>query len=296
MNKTKTVYWLFIVTFTAALFLFTITLHDSQHPLHQNQSPSPEKPQRIVSLSPGNTEILFALGAGDKIVGVSSYSDYPPEAKNIPSVGSYIAPDIEKIISLKPDLVVALQHVQDQQISQLNRAGINVVAVDPKNMEQILTAVDTISDAIGESDRGLALHTELANKLDKVKSVITSLPPKRVFVQIWDNPLLTAGNRSFINDIVTQAGGINIAADKNADYIPGDIEMLYAHQPEFYIILSHSNTGNRSFINKDELRNVNAIKNQRIFQMEDDIMTRPAPRSFDGLIKLAEYLHKGEQS
>lgn len=296
MKRAKAFVILLTLLAVSALLIFGVVPYGNQQsgsrglPLSTNE----DKPQRIVSLSPGNTEILFALGAGDRIVGVSSYSDHPAEAKNIPSVGSYIAPDVEKIIALKPDLVVALTQTQSQQIRLLKHAGIHVAAVEPKSMQQILTAIDTISEAIGEAARGRNLHQELATQLEKIKSATSSLPPKRVFVQIWDNPLLTAGNRSFINDIITQAGGVNIAADKNADYTPGDIEMLYARQPEFYIIISHSTAGNRSFINKAELRDIEAIKKQQVFHIDDDIMTRPGPRTFAGLIQLAEFLHKGD--
>lgn len=296
MKKIKTFTIFLILLAASALFIFIVAPYDNQQPGSRSLPflTNENKPQRIVSLSPGNTEILFALGAGNRIVGVSSYSDYPAEAKNIPSIGSYIAPDVEKIIALKPDLVVALAQTQAQQIRLLKRAGIRVAAVEPKNMQQILTAIDTISDAIGEPANGLALHQKLAKQLEKVRDATSSLPPKRVFVQIWDNPLLTAGNRSFINDIITQAGGVNIAADKNADYTPGDIEMLYAHQPEFYIIISHSTADNHSFINKAELKDVAAIKKQQIFHIDDDIMTRPSPRTFAGLTQLAEFLHKGD--
>lgn len=292
MTKTKTLYLFLGVLSAVILFIFTTAPH-----INQKYTPLPPtgNPQRIVSLSPGNTEILFALGAGNRVVGVSSYSDYPIEAKSIPSVGSYIAPDIEKIVSLKPDMVVALKQTQDQHIRILNQAGIKVVAVDPKNLQEILTAIDTISEAIGEPSSGLALRNELATQLDKIKAAVSSLPPKRVFVQIWDNPLLTAGNKSFINDVITQAGGINVAAEKNTDYTPWDIEMLYAYQPDVYIISSHSTNGNLSFVDKNELKDVAAIKNQQIFHIEDDLMARPGPRSFAGLAKLAEILHKGDQ-
>lgn len=288
MGRDRKIYIGLGVILLLMLFIFSVS--------SENSTPSalPDtKPQRLVSLSPGNTEILFALGAGKRIVGVSSYSDYPAEAQKIPSVGSYIAPDIEKIIALKPDLVVALKATQAQQIHILNQAGIRVVAVESNSLEEILAAIDTISDAIGEKERGVALHQELSSQLDKVRAATAALPAKRVFVQIWDNPLLTAGNKSFINDVIKQAGGINVAAGKNTDYTPSDIESLYAYQPDVYIISSHKTIDNLSFVKKPELRNVDAIRNQQIYHIDDDLIARPGPRSFSGLIELVKILHEG---
>lgn len=250
-----------------------------------------EKPQRIVSLSPGNTEILFALSAGDRVVGVASYSDYPEDAKNKPSIGGYHAPDVEKILSLAPDLVIAMGEVQVKYIQSLKRAGIVVVSVEPKNMQEILDAIDIISAAIGEQERGVALRSELEHKLSEVRRVTANSTSKRVFLEVWDSPLLTVGNKSFINDIINQAGGINVAAERNVDYTPCDIETLYSYDPDAYVVISHSRNASRAFINKADFADMAAVKNQQIAAINDDLLTRPGPRSFTGLVKLAEILH-----
>jgi len=250
-----------------------------------------KRPQRIVSLSPANTEILFALGAGERVVGVSSYSDYPEQAKTKPSIGPYNAPDLEKIIALEPDLVVAIGGLQAQYIKSLEKAGIMVVSVDPQNMEEILTAIDIISEAIGEQQRGAILHAELVKKLNQVRQLNVNDTPKKVFLEVWDAPLLTVGNKSFINDIITRAGGANVASDKNVDYTPCDLEALYAYDPEVYIVISHSHSADKAFIKKTYFSDMAVIKNQQIFAINDDLLTRPGPRSFDGLVRLAQILH-----
>ena len=249
------------------------------------------KPQRIVSLSPGNTEILFALGAGDRVVGVTSYSDYPEEAKAKPSIGGYHAPDVEKIIALAPDIVFAMGDIQKKYVRILERAGIRVVSVEPKTMAEIITAIDSISEAIGEPERGAALHADLVHKLNEVQRLTAQSPRKKVFLQIWDAPLLTVGNRCFINDLIGQAGGINAAADKNVDYTPCDIETLYAYNPATYIVISHSRDETHLLIARPELADIEAVKNKQVYQIDDALLTRPGPRSFSGLVQLAEILH-----
>jgi len=251
------------------------------------------KPQRIVSLSPGNTEILFALGAGDRVVGVASFSDYPEEAKTKPSIGGYHAPDVEKIIALQPDLVVACGEIQAKYTRILQQAGIPVVSVDPQNMQEIITAVDTISEAIGEPERGAALHTELEQKLKEVNKRTQIAPQRKVFLEVWDSPLLTVGNKSFISDIITQAGGVNTARDKNVDYAPCDLETLYAYDPDVYVVIGHNRSIDRAFVNKPYLSEMAVVKNKQVFFIEDDLVTRPGPRSFQGLVQLADILHPG---
>lgn len=257
----------------------------------QNPVLAASKPQRIVSMAPGITEILFALGAGDRVVGVTSYSDYPEEAKTKPSIGGYYAPDMEKIVALQPDMVFALRETQARYIRILEQAGIPVVAVEPRNMQEILTAIDTISVAIGEQERGAALHAALAHQLATVRRVTAAAAPKRVFLEIWDAPLLTVGRKSFINDIITQAGGINVAADKDIDYTVCDIETLYAYNPDVYIFVSHGRNDPRFFLTRPHLAAIAAVKNGQVFPIDGDLLMRPGPRSFTGLVKLAAILH-----
>ena len=111
---------------------------------------------------------------------------------------------------------------------------------------------------------------------------------------MWDTPLLTVGRQSFIHDLITQAGGINVSADKNVDYTPCDIEQLYAYNPEVYVVLSHSRDDIRSVITNPNLAAIQAVKTNQVFSITDDLLQRPGPRSFTGLVKLAEILHPQE--
>lgn len=291
MNKQK---WLYLLSglLVTAMFLAPALAPKQQDRMKQAVLTS--KPQRIVSMSPGNTEIVFALGAGDRVVGVTSYSDYPEEAKTKPTIGGYHAPDVEKIVSLAPDVVFAMTDIQAKYIQILRQAGIRVVAVEPKTLPEILNAIEIISEALGEEARGRQLHQELAGQLDQVRRQVGTAPAKRTFLEVWDTPLLTVGRQSFIHDLITQAGGINVSADKNVDYTPCDIEQLYAYNPEVYVVLSHSRDDIRSVITNPNLAAIQAVKTNQVFSITDDLLQRPGPRSFTGLVKLAEILHPQE--
>ena len=290
MDKPK---WLYLIS---GLLLSAMLLVPAILSKQDGLKPKPlaGKPQRIVSMSPGNTEIVFALGAGDRVVGVTSYSDYPEEAKSKPTIGGYHAPDVEKIVALSPDIVFAMTDIQAKYIQILTQAGIRVIAVEPKSLPEILTAIDIISEAIGEQERGRKLHRELADQLAEVRRLVGSAPLKRTFLEVWDTPLLTVGRQSFIHDLITQAGGINVSADKNVDYTPCDTEQLYAYNPEVYVVLSHSRDDIRSLVTNPNLADIQAVKNNQVFSITDDLLQRPGPRSFIGLVKLAEILHPQE--
>ena len=247
-------------------------------------------PQRIVSLSPGHTEILFALSAGDRVVGVTSYSDYPEEAKTKPSVGGYHAPDVETIVALRPDVVFALGDIQEPYTRILRQAGIRVIAVEPKTLEEILVAIVIMSEAVGEQEKGMELHRRLRNQLETVQQMVSALPTRSVFLEVWDAPLLTVGNRSFIHDVVRQAGGVNVAGSRSADYTPCDIETLYAYNPDVYVVLSHNGSDAGKLINRADLAGLEAVKNRQVFSIPD-VLSRSGPRCFDGLDRLARILH-----
>lgn len=249
------------------------------------------KPQRIISLSPGITEILFALEAGDRIAGVTSYSDYPEEAKTKPNVGEYQAPDIEKIISLRPDLVIGTADTKEPLRLMLIRSGIPVITIDPKSLPEIVAAIDLISAAIGEKEHGRILHEKFTSQMNTLQSQLSQTHPKRIFLEIWDAPLLTIGGKSFINDLVFRAGGQNVAAGIQTDYTPSNIEALYAYNPDIYVVVTHNNNNIRSLIIRPELANLAAVQNKQVYQMTSDILTRPGPRSFQGLLQMATILH-----
>jgi iron complex transport system substrate-binding protein len=264
---------------------------NSSRSVPQPLTASSGKPQRIVSMSPANTEILFALGAGDRVVGVTSYSDYPDEAKSIASIGAYSDPDVEKIVGLAPDLVLAMGEIQAKQVHLLQQAGLHVVVVEAETLPEILTAIDTISVAVGEEKAGSQLHAKLAGILEHVQQRVADASPKRVFIEVWDSPLLTVGGKSFINDMISQAGGVNVAAGRDVDYTPCDLETIYAYDPAIYVVISHSRNNIHSLITRPECNDLKAVKDKQVYQIVDDLVGRPGPRCFNGLVELAKIIH-----
>lgn len=249
------------------------------------------KPVRIVSLAPANTEILFAIGAGDQVVGVTSYCNFPEEAKQRPKVGGFYNPDIETIVMMHPDIVFSTGEMQRKTVQALEKAGINVVAVEPQNMQQVLQAINLMGLLVHEQDKSSKLSAELEQKFAAVQAKVNPDGKRRVFLEVWDVPLLTVGAKSYINDVVVQAGGVNVAGDRQADYLPSDYEMLYAYNPDTYLVIRNGEAGKESRVFEQyALADIDAVKANRIFYVNDDYLGRSGPRSFTALEQIADIL------
>lgn len=250
-----------------------------------------EQPKRIISLSPSNTEILYALSVEDRLLAVSEYSDYPPEAKEKPRIGGFQSPDIEQIISLHPDLVLA-GSLHTRAVEALTAAGVPVAVVEPKTMREVLDAVSMVGEVTGERAAAERVTANLAAKLKSIRDLVANRPRPRVFLEVWDEPFMTIGGRSYLSDIVTQAGGVNVAGDKPTDYMTSDFEYLYSLDPDVYIAVNHIGLG-RTLKMSDHpwMQNLRAVKTGQVHYVPDDILSRPGPRSFEGLVELARILH-----
>ena len=189
---------------------FTITDHFGRVVSINNTNP-----QRIISLAPSNTEILFALGLGDRIVGVTDFDNYPPEATTKPSVGDYTEPNIEVIIAMEPDLVLATEE-HETEMAQLESRGITVVGLYPKNMDDILASIILVGKITGQNKEAAALVADMQKRIKTITdktSTLSAAQKKRVFYIIWHDPIWTAGGGSFADTLINMAGGINIAGD-----------------------------------------------------------------------------------
>ncbi|EGO61938.1 ABC transporter substrate-binding protein [Acetonema longum] len=249
-------------------------------------------PQRIISLSPSNTEILYAIQAAAALTAVTEYSDYPPEAQSKPRIGSYHSPDVERIIALQPDVVLSGGNFHYRTIQQLEQAGIPVVAVEPGTMQEVLEAIRLIGDVAGRSGEAERVVAALTGKMTGIHQLIRREPAKTVFVEVWDEPFMTIGGKSYLSDIISQAGGLNVTRNKPYDYMACDFEMLYGFNPDIYIAVSHGGLGRKLRMSRHPwVQRLNAIQEQRMYYISDDILSRPGPRSFDGLEELAFILH-----
>lgn len=252
-------------------------------------------PERIVSLAPSNTEILFALGLEDKIVGVTDYCDYPEAAKNKEKIGGFSEPNIEKIVSVKPDLVVAT-NMHQKSVEELEKLNIPSVVLDPKDFDEMFASIEIIGKATGQQDEALTLIKNLKARMENVEDVVAKVKldkrPK-VYYEIWPSPITTSGPGTFVDDIIQRAGGENIAKDAQKAYPQYSQEMIIDKNPDF-IIFSHHGSSNQSIedvITRQGWENINAIKNKKVFYLDENLVQRATPRLVDGLEKFVEILY-----
>ncbi|HBT46273.1 MAG TPA: cobalamin-binding protein [Peptococcaceae bacterium] len=254
------------------------------------------RPDRLVSLSPGNTEILFALGLGDKVVGVDDYSDYPPEAVEVPKVGGFSNPNVEKIMALEPDLVLAT-NMHEQAVRRLEEVGIPVAVVSPKSVEGVLGSIGWISKAAAAEEEAADLVDHLKERIQKVRSAVEGIPPEErpwVYYEVYYDPIMTAGPRTFIGQLIELAGGRNIAYDAQTDYPEFSAEAIIERNPE--VIIFPQWHGSESLTveqvkSRPGWQQVRAVKNDRVFGVDADIMSRPGPRVVEALELLARLIH-----
>ncbi len=255
-------------------------------------------PQRIISLAPSNTEILFALGLADKIVAVTDYCDYPAEAKEKPSVGGYSTPNIEKIVEIQPDLILVTSVHEERIIPQLEKKGMTVFALVPKTLDEVLAAITLVGEITGQEEEASGLVAEMQNRIKAVTDKTDSLPQgqrPRVFYIVWHDPLIAPGSGTFQDDMIGKAGGINIAHDLAGDYPTMSLEAVIEANPEVMIAgVGHGNTEDLNFQfikTESRLRNTDARRNNRLYGIDGNLTSRPGPRIVDGLEKLARMLH-----
>lgn len=253
----------------------------------------PKNPQKIISITPSTTEILYAVGLGDRVIGVDEYSDYPEEAKNKTRIGSYLTPNLEIIASLEPDLILASDMTSEDDIAMMEEKGLVVVVLAPKTIEGIIQdikLVGVIGDKTSEADN---LAYSLEQRIDAITSMTSNNISQRPRVYIEYYPYWTYGPGSFGNDLILMAGGGNIAASTSAAYIEISNEFLVASNPEIIILTVglHAPTTIEDVRTRTGWDETDAIKLDRVYTIDDDIMSRPGPRIVDALEQLAELIH-----
>ena len=250
-------------------------------------------PTRIVSLAPSNTEVVYALGLGDLLVGDTEYCDYPPEAKSKPKIGGFANIDLEKVVGLNPDLVLATNIHAKTVVPELEKRGITVVVVEPKNVGDVLAKITFVGKLTGASENAAKLTGQLKIRIDAVTGKVATAKIKpRVFYEI-DKSLYTAGPGSFIDDMIANAGGVNIAADAKGSYAQLSPEAIIARDPQV-MLLGDMNFGEspESVKARPGWSNISAVKSGRIVPISDEnVIARPGPRIVEGLEMLARALY-----
>ena len=245
-------------------------------------------PQRIVSLAPSNTEILFALGLGDKVVGVTDWCDYPPEALEKEKVGGYDTPDIEKIVALNPDLVLVAYGTTMDVINNLVGLELTVFGIKTTDLDDLLDDIKTIGEITDKEVEAQALTSEMESKIEAIADATSELEQRpRVFYIVWHDPLWTAGSGTFIHELIEKAGGVNICQNLTG-YTTISIEEVVARNPEVIIASVWSYDWARN--ETGPLASTNASQTGRIYTLDDDLVQRPAPRLVKGLEWFAHYI------
>lgn len=248
----------------------------------------PVKINRAISLAPNLTENIFAVGAGDKLVGVTTFCDYPAEAKDIQKIGDTINPNMESIIALKPQIVFVSTASQMETFTKtLEQNGIVVFITNPNNLDGILRNLRQLGDIFGTGDRAEKLISDIRFRLDTIRSRLNGAAPVKVFVQISKEPLFTAGKESFVTEIIEHAGAASVTRDLPTAYPRLSKETALALNPEAIVISSGAGNEDPNEVFKDSA----AVKNGRVFKVKADLITRPSPRIIEGLEQMAKDLH-----
>jgi iron complex transport system substrate-binding protein len=254
-------------------------------------------PQRIISLAPSNTEILFALGLGDKVVGVTDFCDYPEEAKAIEKVGG-IEPNLEKLVDLNPDLVLAIggSAAQVEKATEMEKLGLTVLVLEPGDIEGIMANIELVGQATGAEKVASQLVAQMRERFDDIttKAEGAGSSPKVFFELDATDPSkpYTPGPGSFIDALISLAGGSNIGASAKMQWAQLSTEEIIARDPEV-IILGDVNYGVTVEMVKERpgWLVITAVKNGAIYPIDDILVSRPGPRIIDGLEALARIIH-----
>ena len=254
-----------------------------------------ETPRRIISLSPSNTEILFALDLGEKVVGVTEYCNYPPEALDKEKVGGYSTPDIEKVIALQPDLILADDIHKEETIPALEEKGLTVFALMPGNLDGVLADIQMVGKITGKEKEAFALITQMESRIEAITDKTENLQERpRVFYITWHDPLWTSGSGTFIHELIEKAGGVNIFQDVTG-HKTVNIELVLARNPEVIIACSgHGQAEDEPFgwaNSEPRLQATEARMNNRIHQIDADLVSRSGPRIVDALECFAYFIH-----
>jgi len=246
------------------------------------------RPERIVSLAPGNTEIVAALGALDRLVGVTTYCDYPAEVADLPKMGDFIGPNLEAIAAADPDLVLVTTGVQAEVITQLENLGASVVAIDPQTIEGLYSSIGTIGDAIGEPAASAELVESMEIQIHDIAEQVEG-GPVRCFLEIAQDPLFTVGSGTLLNELIEYAGGENVVVE--AGYVAYSVEQLIQANPDVYLATKGSMSVPADITGRPGYDAISAVTEGRVFLLDDNLVSRPGPRVVEGIRQIAEALH-----
>ena len=252
----------------------------------------PVKVERVVSLAPNLTEIVFAVGGGAQLVGRTSYCDFPPEAKSVAEVGDTRQPSLERLVSLKPQVVLVSTASQLEVFTQqLQNQNIAVFVTDPHDLEGVFRTIEQVGEILGKREQASTLVQTLRQRTSAVEQAVKDKPPVRVFYQLSGEPLYTAGHDSFATDLMRRAGAVSVTAELPGEWPKYSSESALASKPAAIILPTGGSMGAANSSVTEALRQSPAVQQGRVYKINDDHLVRPGPRAVDGLEEMARALH-----
>jgi iron complex transport system substrate-binding protein len=254
----------------------------------------PAPPERIVTFAPSITEILFAIGAGDRVVGVAGpYDDVPVEATTLPQVGGAgefgVDPNLEAVVALEPDLFLTIRG-GDAWKGRLRDLGVPVVTVDATDLEDLLSDIATIGSIVGADAAAAALAETMRSRIAELEALAAATPRRTCFFEVYYPPLMTAGPGTFIDDLLDRAGCASVSSDAATAYPEWSVEDLVASAPDVYLVSSESADDIAAVAARPGFDAIAAVTAGRIARIDSDLVTRPGPRIVDGLAALVAAL------
>jgi iron complex transport system substrate-binding protein len=254
----------------------------------------PDNPQRVVSLAPSITEIIYELGQEHRLAGVTRFSDFPPEAAKLPKVGSFVHLDLERIVALKPDLCLSTKDGNPRTVvERLESLQVPVYVVDPRDLDSVMKTVMEIGALLNAGKKAKSLVQNMRSRIQRVESLVAKASNRpRVFYQVGIFPIVSAGSDTFIHELILLAGGKNLAQGSTS-YPRFSREQVLALSPEVFIISSMARGEVFERVKKEWScwTAIPAVRNQRIFLVDSSLFDRPTPRLLDGLELLVRLIH-----
>ena len=247
---------------------------------------------RIVSLAPSVTETIFALGFGDRLVGVTTYCDYPAEARKIAKIGGFMNPSLESIVAKRPDLVIGVSSAIDPvKAREIERLGFKVNLISLASVSDILSAIKNIARLLGIPESGQKLARQIILRIDRVKRRVALAPRRSILLAVGLRPLVAVGGKNFIDELITLAGGENISRDAAQPWLNLPDEYVVAKAPQ--VIIEAGMGSERGEFTKHwaDLKSIPAVKDGRVYAYPSDKILRPGPRIGEGLEEIARLIH-----
>jgi iron complex transport system substrate-binding protein len=262
-------------------------------------------PQRIISLAPACTQILFAIGDGNKVVGVTDYDNYPYNftawiaAGNMTSIGGYSTPNMEAIASLRPDLIVS-DNINDALLPNMRSLGYKVIVINPTSINGIYQDITMVGKATGAQTQATNVIANITKTINNIEAKITAAnitTKPKVYYEVWSDPLMSAGSTTWINDVISKAGGVNIFANVTQQYPQVASETIVSLNPDVILLPTNMGTGTPFYGTVQDVKStpgwntISAVKTDRVYVIDQDLFAEPGPRVADQVYSVAECLY-----